>query len=170
MTDLLDDDTLLPRIPWEKIWKLLRTAGSYRETYCEAHRALLLNGFTFEEIPFGVLGSEEQLLIFSHFDPDHPELYNAWITDYKSEEFLPRAETTWQEMDNTIWLLAYPETPVHRDDDAWLTVLENPFIAGTDDFQFSLGIMQRVLWKYIQHRVAKMLENIFCLDARGPQL
>lgn len=162
-----DDDTLLMTMPWNTHQRRFVQLRDHVESYEDAHNVLRGKGWEFEELLPDGLGSIDKLRENSASTDGDGNPINFWDIDHHREEgFFPRMDSTWNPYRDLAQLLGTSDWEANALNPYWTPVLL-AFLATSDVTRYTYGACLRLDALWIQHEVAKTIENTFCLDNRG---
>lgn len=168
---LEDIETYLPTGPYHVVAKWAIHAYQYNASYNAAHVRLVSEGWLFADLLGTRFGSDDGLHFLGGLLAS--EGHNLWDEWPGAEQwFMPYQEWMGQSEVTAIvnmaseWPFPVAADITHRhihmvNESVWQTSPHNIW---------SLGVFRRWALRMAQHRIAKCLENLLCLDERGRPL
>ncbi len=165
---LVDPATFMPWGPIEKILQWAAKAERFAPSYEEAHEVLLFQGFTFAEtldLDFGSDGSLAFLgeLLFTGSWED----WNVWPSRFDWIIASPVEEVSPASSRMRVGVMGWPFPLIGPLQSKWENMVANSIWMAYPGHPYYLGIMQRQVVHWVQHRIAKTVQNAFGLDNRG---
>lgn len=169
MSDFIDDDTLLPKWPFTRFDHQLTIASFYFYVYDAAHQLLNLHGWHFSDELHDDIGSEENLTLNStHPGEDGYVFGDDWNDYHQGDELLPTQPDIWAMAKQRAIASFDPGHTFIDDEHLWISAINDPMTSiSNKKLRFYIGLTQRILFRFLQHRGAKEIEQLFGLDNRG---
>jgi hypothetical protein len=166
MSDLIDDDTLMPVMPYERFIANFVKFYTYYETYQDIYIHMQMEGWTFDDPSAGDTGSYGNCVEWSTYVDDDGNTQNLFEQNGGDGYFAYIGYLIGAEPDR-IWNFMYDGGPPARTWEWWASGLLIWFLTGPNEFKLQVALMQRTQAKMHQLLGAMTCRNILCLDNRG---
>ena len=162
-----DQDTLLPYMRWIRAEQLTNTMKDNMESYETANALMRANGWVFEELFDEGIASINDLRINSEYVESTPEAGNEWDENrHREGGHFPRMIVPVQPFRDWALIGAANSWAVAQDLPYFQTVVGVRILA-EKYVRYQVGLAIRLIALCIQHRCAKVLQNVLGLDDRG---